>query len=408
MNNERIIIESPFSESNKPDISDVSLSENKPFCPNVLSESGNVSQLTDLFKQLVSINATSGLEKPVANFIKNYIFNNLPLHNYQISYYEDGSSTFSNSNSGNIIFKFGSGGDFVLLSHLDTVSPTEGINIIIDNNIIKTDGKTILGADNRAGIAAILHSIYYCFKNNIPLKDFSIAFTVCEETTLDGSRFLELPDSIKYGFVFDSSYPPGKFIYSSPGAVAFNIKITGKSSHSGISPEAGINSIMIAARAISQINQGRIDKDTTLNIGKISGGSAVNVVPEVTEIVGEIRSFNLNRIKSLLNEVKSVFLNETKKFNASMDFIETFDFFPYTHKLDDVVISRISAAITNTGLEPKPIISFGGSDANSLNEKGINTVNIGIGAQNPHSFDECISIDDLISSHCIALNLIKK
>ncbi len=352
------------------------------------------------FIELCSINALSGEEKPVAEFIS------AKLRSLGYHPYTDNSAALTKSNTGNLICRIGTGGNFVLLSHMDTARTTQGLKVQIKDGKISSDGTTILGADDRAGIATILSALEYAVINNLKLKDFTVAFTTCEETTLDGSRNIELPEGIRRGFVFDSSYRPGKFIYSSPGAIFLDINIKGRASHSGISPEKGINAITAAAHSICRLQTGRIDEKSTRNFGIINGGTAVNVVPDAVSIQGEIRSFDRSRIEELNIETRKVFSEECEKIGAELTYKDKFDFVPYTHRPESEVYKNISEAITKAGLTPEPIISFGGSDANSLNERKIQTVNIGIGAQNPHANDEFILQEDLLASVKIALSLI--
>jgi len=227
----------------------------------------DTKRLIDLFIDLVKIDAVSGFEKPAADFISNYLYKLQDLYpqNISISVSTDDSQKYAESNTGNLICKIGkpgnpnSGGDFVLLSHMDSVLSTSGLIPVITDDSIKTSGDTILAADNRAGIAAILYAVTHAAINNIPIKDFTIAFTTCEETSLGGSLNIKLPETIKHGYVFDSSYRPGKFIYAATGAMTFIITIKGKSAHSGIEPEKGVHAIQIAANAISSVKMGRVD-----------------------------------------------------------------------------------------------------------------------------------------------------
>jgi tripeptide aminopeptidase len=362
----------------------------------------NDKRLIELFLEVAKINALSGNEKPVADFIKTF----LTSSNYSVQF--DDSNKYSKSNTGNLICKIGTGGDFVFTSHMDTARPTKDVKAIVTNDRITSSGDTVLGVDNRAGIAVLLFTLERIAQENIPVKDFTVAFTTCEETTLFGSKYLELNGNIKKGFVFDSGYRPGDFIYSACGAIGFVLKVIGKASHSGISPEKGINSLQVASKAISKLPLGRIDEETTMNIGTIKSGSAVNVIPELTELDGEVRSFNLIKAENHFDSLIETFHNEAKELNAKLEYNHFWDFKPYTIDENDEVYKDIMNAITNVGLQPRPRISLGGSDANSLNAKGIKSVNIGIGAQNPHSNDEFIFIEDLIKTAEIALELIKK
>lgn len=362
----------------------------------------DTSRLIELFLQTARINALSGNEKPLADFIKTFLTN----YNYSVS--EDYSAKYSNSNTGNLICKIGNGGDFLLSSHMDTARPTENVKPIIDNEKITSSGDTVLGVDNRVGVSVLLYTLERIAKENIPVKDFTVVFTTCEETTLFGSKNLGVNGSIKKGFVFDSGYRPGNFIHSACGALGFKIKIIGKASHSGIAPEKGINSLLIAANAISQLPLGRIDEETTMNIGILKGGSAVNVIPELTELEGEVRSFDLKKAEHYFNLLTDTFKKECNSARAELEMIYDWDFMPFTVPETSEVYKETIDALKKVGLKPTPKISLGGSDANSFNGLGIQSVNLGIGAQNPHSNDEFIFIEDLVKSAEIALELVRK
>ncbi|MGB9663983.1 MAG: M20/M25/M40 family metallo-hydrolase [Ignavibacteria bacterium] len=365
----------------------------------MVTDNFNANEIVSLFISLAKIEGLSRNEGDVSKFIKEFI------SPFNLRFFEDGANQIDGGNSGNLICEINGGGDFVLLSHMDTARSTKNLSPIIQNGILKSDGTTILGADNRAGITAILYALKKTFENGKPLRPFTIAFTICEETTLSGSKFLKLNDRIKMGFVFDSHLDPGNFIIKSPGALIFKIKIKGKASHAGINPEKGINTIEIASKAISKIKQGRIDEETTLNIGKIYGGEATNVVPELVILEGEIRSFTSSKVNTLILSVQNIFENEAKNAGAGIEFDFKWDFKPYQINPEWDVYKKIVNAITKSGLKPEEKISFGGSDANSLNEKGIPAVNIGIGAKNPHSNDEYILIKHLIEASKIAYQL---
>ncbi|MBK8945176.1 MAG: M20/M25/M40 family metallo-hydrolase [Ignavibacteriae bacterium] len=362
----------------------------------------NSFRLIELFLKLASIDGVSGNEKGVANYIKNFLIN--------LGYFveEDSASEFTNSNTNNLICKIGDGGNFIMLSHMDTARPTENLKPIILEDKIVSSGDTVLGVDNRAGIAILLFALEKISKENIPVKDFTIAFTTCEETTLFGSKYLGINGKINHAFIFDSGYRPGNFIFSSCGDLGFKIKIFGKASHSGIAPEKGINALQVAANAISKLQLGRIDDDCTMNIGLLKSGSAVNVIPEYAELEGEIRSFDVEKVKKQFDDTIKIFESESVKLNAKIEYEYFWDFKPFTISENSRVFQEVKNAIEKVNLTPIPKISLGGSDANSLNERGIDAINLGIGAQNPHSNDEFIYIEDLVKSAEIALELIKK
>ena len=362
----------------------------------------NQKRVVEIFFEVARIDALSQNEKPVADYLRSFISS--PL----IDISEDNSSKFTGSNTGNIICRIGDGGDTVLLSHMDTVRPTVDTVPRIKEDKIISEGKTVLGVDNRAGIASLLSALELVVLGKIKPKNITVVFTTCEETSLGGSMNLELNGNIEKGIVFDSSYRPGNFIYTACGALGFTVKILGKAAHSGLEPEKGINSIAVASKAIAKIEQGKLDDITTLNIGRITGGSQVNVVPEETIVEGEIRSFDAKRVDYLFKNVKDTFFKEASNFHASVNIEKNWSFKPYTIAEEDTVYKELETVLKKVGLKPVPRKSLGGSDANSLNSRGIKTINIGIGAQKPHSDEEFIYVDDLVKASEIAIELIKQ
>jgi len=359
-------------------------------------------RLIDIFLQLAQIEGLSQNEKDVAD----YIFNFLEKIGLHPSF--DDSSNITKSNTNNIICKVGDGGDFVLQSHMDTARSTANLKPVITKSKISSDGSSVLGVDNRAGIAILLCLAEKIIKEKIPTKNFTLAFTTCEETTLEGSKNIGLNGKTSFGFIFDSFLDPGKFVSSGLGAVSFKVEVFGKAAHSGISPEDGVNSLSIAVDALKQLNTGRVEKETTINFGVVKGGSAVNVVPEYVSIEGEIRSQDNKRVDHHLEMIKKIFKDSADKSGGEIKFSYKWDFKPYNLSKTDEVYRRIEEAIARVNLTPKSEMSWGGSDANSLNERGIKSVNIGIGAKNPHSNEEYILIEHLMKSFEIAMALVKQ
>jgi len=345
--------------------------------------------LVDLFLELVTIDGVSGNEREVADFIRKFLIK------YDFSIKEDETFKLNGGNTGNLICKYGNGGKLLLMSHMDTVSSTKDLKPKVTDDRIYTDGTTILGADDRAGIACILHSISKIIEKGVKLKDFTIVFTVDEERNLVGSSYLTPDRNIKMGIVFDSHSRPGNFICQTYGCRDFRVKIKGKSAHAGIAPEKGINSIQIAAEAISKMKIGRIDKNTTANIGIITGGTAMNMVPAETELIGEVRSLVSEKVDEVIDDFRNKFEFAAHKFSGEIEFQSSWAFKPYNIDSRKDVRKLIQTVIEKAGLEPKASITAGGSDANNLNAKGIQAINMGIGAQNPHSVDEYILIEDL-------------
>lgn len=359
-------------------------------------------RIIEIFKEVTVIPALSGKERPMADYIHTFV-NRLGLHSC-----EDNTFTRWDGDAGNIVCPVAGGGDFIMTAHMDTPRPTTETKVIVDEEKITSDGTTALGVDNRAGVTILLYTLEKIVKENILTRGFTVAFTTCEETTLDGSMNIPLPKEIDMAFVFDSSMRPGNFVCESCGAITFKATFIGKASHSGIAPEKGINAIVAAAKAISRIPIGRVDGTTTLNVGMIHGGEAVNVVPAQATIDGEIRSMDLQLVEDLAKRIQNTFEVAAAEVGAGLEFTARWDFTPYHIKNDDRVFQEISRAIEKAGLAPNPSVSWGGSDANSFNRRGIKAVNIGIGAQNPHANNEFIYLEDLQKSADIALEVIRE
>lgn len=359
-------------------------------------------RLLEIFRDIAVIEGLSGNEKEISTYIKSF------LEKLSLKPFEDSSAKETGSNTGNIICKINSGGDFLISCHMDTARSTQGLKTIQSEDRITSDGNTVLGVDNRVGVALLLSLAEKIVKEKIPVKEFTLAFATCEETTLDGSKYLEIDRDIKRVFVFDSQANPGKFINSSYGAVGFKIEIIGKASHSGISPEKGINAFEIMIKALNGQSFGRIQPELTFNIGKVTGGNATNVVPDNIILEGEMRSTNLETVERDIEKLKSRFENAAKGLNGKVKFEWKWDFIPFNITPESKTFQLISEAIKKAGLNPEAVNSAGGSDANSYNSRGTEAVNIGIGAQNPHSNDEFILYKDFQNAFNIALELVKE
>ncbi|HOW44678.1 MAG TPA: M20/M25/M40 family metallo-hydrolase [Candidatus Aminicenantes bacterium] len=361
----------------------------------------NESRLIDLFLRLAPIEALSQHEAPVAGFISDF------LAGLGLQPYRDDSRGRTGSDTGNLLCRVGDGGEALFLAHMDTARSTAGVRAQVLDDRIVSDGSTVLGVDNRAGVALILHALETRLAGPRP-GNFTVAFTVCEESTLAGSQALELDPRLRKCFIFDSSLPPGSFIVSGSGAKAFTVGVRGLASHSGLAPEKGINAIAVAARALARVEQGRVNEATTVNVGIFHGGTAVNVVSDTAELVGEVRSRDSAMVDETLFRIRSHFTREAHAAGAGFDFREQWDFRPYDIPADAAVYRDVTAALAAAGLEPKPVASLAGSDANSLNGRGLPAINLGIGAQNPHANDEFILRADFRRACALALELMER
>lgn len=357
-------------------------------------------RLIEIFLEVAKIDGTSGNERAIADFVRRF------LTDLGLEVQEDATSLRCGGNAGNLIARSGTGGDLVLLSHLDTARPSGKSRAILHDDRITSDGTTVLGVDDRAGVAMLLFAAEQVLRHGRGRRDFTLGFTICEETTLAGSNNIRFDPAIRMAVLFDSSLRPGNFVCRSYGCQHLKMEIHGRPSHSGIAPEKGISAIVVAAKAIAALPLGRVDRETTANVGIIAGGTATNVVPELVTLEGEIRSVHPKRIEELAALWKNCFEKEAAQAGAQVAFSAEWDFFPYEVDESTELYRRLAGALRATGLEPSPQVTAGGSDANSLNARGLPAINIGIGAQNPHGNDEFILLEDLERGAAIALALL--
>ena len=359
-------------------------------------------RLTGLFLEIAGVEGISGRERRVADYISGF------LKGKGFLVEEDEAGKVSGGDAGNLICRYGSGGEIMLLAHMDTVSSTAELKAQVHSDRITSDGSTILGSDDRAGVTAILYAVEKLLSGGGGIRDFTGVFTVDEERNLIGSRHLKPPEKIRMCVVFDSHSRPGNYITRTYGCREFHVKVRGRASHAGIAPEKGVNSIQIASSAISRLKLGRVGDDTTANIGVIRGGSAMNVVPEMTEIKGEVRSLAMEKVDSLISDIEKEFQTAAANLGGKVEFHSQWAFQPYNITANLKVRKVVENALRGAGLEPQPSTTAGGSDANNLNAKGIPSINLGIGAQNPHSVEEFILLEDLQAAAEIAMNLIRR
>ena len=362
------------------------------------------SDLASLFLRLAGIEGTSLDERNIANEVAAL------LTQAGIRVVEDDSNGTFGGTTGNLLcFPPSYRSDqpaLMLTAHLDTVKSTAQLKPVVDATSIRSDGTTILGADNRVGLSVLVHLLKSVARENAPQTNFFVVFTVGEETGLFGAGSIDLSHhKVSSAYVFDCSKRPGVYIRDSVGLYAFEAEFIGKTAHSGVAPEKGISAIQLASVAIAGLKLGRIDADTTANIGKIQGGEAINSIPEKVTIEGEVRSFTPQRIREQLNVIEQS-LRASVDGTGKLTFKSQSDFEPYMLATDAPMILGLERAMRTVGLNPQPIRYTGGSDANKYNAKGIPAVNLGIGAQNPHSYEEFVLIEDLVKTYELARALI--
>ncbi|MFN2435690.1 MAG: M20/M25/M40 family metallo-hydrolase, partial [Desulfotignum sp.] len=299
-----------------------------------------------------------------------------------------------------------------LSGHMDTVVPGKGVKVRFDNGIFTSDGTTILGSDDKSAIAIILEVMEVIRENNLPCPPVELIFTVCEEIGLLGAKYLDLSliDS-RFGYILDSTDTEG-IVTKAPAANKIFIDVIGRAAHAGAAPEKGVNAIYAAARAIAELELGRIDDETTCNLGIITGGMATNIVPEKVEIKGEARSHDPEKLEQVTQKIISTFevtARTLQKGDAVPRVAVTVEHdFPNTYIPEDhdvVVLARNAAANLGKTLESKTI--GGGADANVLFGKGIAAGVLGTGMTDVHTVNESIALKDMEDTARLVLEILQ-
>jgi tripeptide aminopeptidase len=365
----------------------------------------NRERIVNEFLKYIGIDSLTKAEGEFAGFISE------ELVDLGAEVYIDNAGEQVGSDTGNVIAKFKGTIDrqpIMFSSHMDTVSPGKGIKPVIRDNIIYSDGTTILGGDDKAGIAAVIEAIRCLQENNIEHGPIEIVFSIAEEGGLLGAKNLDYSKiESKLAFVLDSSGSPGQIVIKGPAQDKIDVKIIGKPAHAGVSPEEGISAIQVAASAISRMKLLRIDEETTANIGSINGGIATNIVcPEII-IKAEARSLNSGKLDAQTVHMIACFKQAAEEFGAKLEVETSRSYSELVIDENDEIVNIVRKACENVGLKASTVSTGGGSDTNVLNGKGIKSVNLGIGAKKPHTLEEYLRIEDLVNISGIVIEIIK-
>ncbi|MHB9022906.1 MAG: M20/M25/M40 family metallo-hydrolase [Armatimonadota bacterium] len=354
----------------------------------------NRERLINTFLELVQINATSRHEGPMARRVSE-IFTELGAE-----VIIDDAAPKMDGEVGNVIARIpgtATGPALLFNAHLDSIEPTENLRVQRRDGLITSDGTTILGADDRAGVAAIIEMARALLESGTPHPPLELAFTVAEEVGLMGSQVMDYSLlTAKHCFVPDGTGPVGTLFTSAPAQQNIDVTVHGRASHAGVAPEKGINAIAVAARAIAGMQQGRIDEETTANIGIIHGGKATNIVPDTVTIKGEARSRNAGKLSAQINYMRSCFEEAAERAGATVE-IAINDVYP-TFNLPESsrTVALAKLALAEMGIAPIVVATGGGSDANFFNAHGIQTVILSSGYQNAHGTSEQCDEEQLV------------
>ncbi|MCH2513498.1 MAG: peptidase M20 [Chloroflexi bacterium] len=289
----------------------------------------------------------------------------------------------------NVIAKLpGEGPPIMLSAHLDTVEPGRGIKPIVDGGVVRSDGSTILGGDCKAGVAIVLEGLAAANESNGGgNRAIEVVFTRHEEGGLVGAHHLDFSMvSATTGIVFDGEGPPNRIILSAPSQNVVTAQITGRAAHAGLEPEKGISALLIAADILGQLPLGRIDEETTANIGRLEGGLKRNIIPEQAFLDGEFRSRSNEKLADLERKFRGVFEEVASRYpeaKIDLDIVNTYQ--AYNIDAGSEAVAMISRALAGMGMKPVLETTGGGSDANVFIEKGITAVPVGIGVRDFHT-----------------------
>jgi tripeptide aminopeptidase len=357
------------------------------------------SGVLDLFVELAAIPSPSGEEEPVAKVIRAYL--------------GDLGLAVEDDEAGNLLTRLdpaeqNGGGSIFLCAHMDTVPPVDDIRPVVgEDGFVRNEAGTILGADNKATVAVLLEAARLLLSERRPHAGIELLFTVKEEVGLQGAKdFDHTRLRSKLGFVYDCSGPVGGIVRSAPYGKTIDVVFKGRCAHAGLAPEEGRSAIAAAGRAIADLRLGRIDEETTANVGLIEGGTGRNVVPDRCELAAEARSRDEGKLADHVQEMLDAFTFAAAVAECEVETRISETYAGYRFKPDDPVFALASEAVRRAGLEPRAIDVGGGADANVFNARGVPCVNLANGMMQVHTPAEHIAVADLDTMLNVTLELV--
>jgi tripeptide aminopeptidase len=371
-------------------------------------------RMTEYVLDLIRIDSLSRKEREIALKLKH------DMENLGAECFFDDAGSRVNGNTGNLIVKMKGNTSniepFFLSAHMDTVVPGEGVKPRVENGIIRSDRTTVLGSDDKSGLAVIVEVLRTLRDRNIPHGDIEVAFTICEELGLLGAKHIDISKfNASYGMVLDSS-SPSRLVLRCPSAEKLEFHVHGLEAHAGLCPENGINAIKIASESISKMKLGRIDHETTANIGVIRGGTATNIVPNLVKIVGEVRSHDEDKLVAQKNHMIKCIRDTVSKHGVTLDSkkraASVEEFFERSYDRMDVpedsrIVKIIDRAARGLGHKINYHTSGGGCDANFFNQMGIECANLGTGMYELHTVDEYLVLQEFHRAAEIVMETIR-
>jgi tripeptide aminopeptidase len=370
----------------------------------------NQERLVREFMELVSVDSETKHEQQISQVLQK------KLNELGLGWKEDDSAKRTGHGAGNLFVNISAteGKESLprlfFTSHMDTVTPGQGIQPQLgEDGYIRSDGKTILGADDKAGIAAMLEAVKVIQEQQIPHGQIQLVITVGEESGLTGARAIDQEMlEADLGYALDSNGKVGEIVIGAPAQAKVRMQFLGRSAHAGVNPEDGISAITVASRAVSLMQLGRIDEETTANIGSFFGGGATNIVCEKAELMAEARSLDNAKLDRQLDHMRTACEAAATQMKAQVKFSSQRTYPAFKHSEDAPVVQLAVRAAERIGRTAKTLYSGGGSDANIFNGLGVPTANLAIGYERIHTTEEAIPVEELVKTVEMVLAIVQE
>lgn len=370
----------------------------------------DLNLLKETFKTLAKIYSPSKNEKEVCDYVVSYLKDlgcSIYLDNSYDKYCGNCPTIFS-------VLKGNKEGGVTLSAHIDVVEPNKGLKIIDEGHIIKTDGTTTLGGDDKAGVAVILYALKYLVDNNIDHEDIYCIITPGEEAGMLGARNINWDEVYKHinpaknTIVLDNAGKSEFIAHQAPSCNKFEITVHGKKAHAGIEPEKGISAIKVISEIIEKLEFLRIDDLTTANISYLHSDFPTNVVSDLAVCKGEVRSHSYEKIEEIIEGYKSICSDICSKYNCEYDFVSEQEY-PLLRSLDDLKFAKeFQKYYKKIGVDSKLQVIGGGSDANFYAAQDFNAIIIGVGMQQVHTTDEYLEVEEMKKAASVLLEYLMR
>ncbi|MCC6847601.1 MAG: M20/M25/M40 family metallo-hydrolase [Deltaproteobacteria bacterium] len=370
-------------------------------------------RLTALFLELVRIDSHSRQEKAIAERLA------AELRTLGAEVWFDDAGARVGGSTGNVLARLrgpAAVAPLLLSAHMDTVVPGEGVKPVLDGDTIRSDGTTVLGGDDKSGCAIVCEVLRALRDDRIPHGDVEVAFTICEEVGLLGAKHLDVSAlTARAGLVLDSD-APGYLFTRAPASNRLVFEVHGLEAHAGMAPEKGINAIQVAAEGVAAMRLGRIDEETTANIGLVGGGSAVNVVPKLVRLEGEARSHDEAKLSAQCAAMRSALETAAARHVITVDgraararvestIERSYDAMAVPDAAPIVQLVLRAAATLGHHVESAPM--GGGCDANVLNRRGFQVANLGTGMRDIHTVKEWLRVSDMVRTAEVIVEMLR-